>query len=199
MTIDPASKSPASLYAWMTGLITPRPIGWISTRSAAGVNNLAPYSYFNAVGTRPPLVMYAPANDVDGTEKDSLVNARETGQFVVNLTTEPFAESMVRTADGVGPDVDEFELAGLSPHASDVVTPPRVDGIAAALECVVHQILSFETGPGAAHCVFGRIVSIHVDDGVIDDRGHLDPALYPTIGRMAGRTYCRTGDRFPLG
>jgi flavin reductase (DIM6/NTAB) family NADH-FMN oxidoreductase RutF len=182
----------------MVRLITPRPIAWVSTLSADGIANLAPFSFFNGVGANPPTIMFCPANKRDGTPKDTLANIQQSGQFVVNLVTESVAQAMNLTAAEWEPDIDEFEMARIGRTESKYVSPPRVADSAAAFECQLHQAIQLGTGPGGANLIIGRIVSMHVADALFDDDGTFDAARLDTIGRMGGDDYVRTGDRFSV-
>jgi flavin reductase (DIM6/NTAB) family NADH-FMN oxidoreductase RutF len=196
--LDPEQMRTRDIYRWMVGLITPRPIAWVSTVSPSGIANLAPFSFFNGVGANPPLVMFCPANGADGKPKDTLANIQSGGQFVVNLVTEPLAETMNATSAEFASEVDEFEICQLSKADSVRVTPPRVCGAAAAMECTLHQAIQLGTGPGGANLVIGRIVYLHVDDDVLDEDGNLVADRLPTIGRLGGAGYSKTTDRFDL-
>jgi flavin reductase (DIM6/NTAB) family NADH-FMN oxidoreductase RutF len=182
----------------MVGLITPRPIAWVSTISATGVANLAPFSFFNGVGANPPLIMFCPANGRSGKPKDTLANIQATGDFVVNLVTEEVAEAMNLTAAEYAADIDEFQLAQIDKEASTHVTPPRVAGSAAAMECRLHTSMQLGSGPGGANLVIGRIICIHVRDDLLDSDGKLIEDRLLTIGRLGGSSYVHTTDRFQL-
>ena len=172
-------------------IVGPRPIGWISTRSASGVNNLAPYSFFNAFNYVPPIIGFASIG-----YKDTLRNIEETGEFVWNLTTRALAEAMNQSCAAVGPEVSEFALAGLTPLASTVVAPPRVAESPVTFECKRTQILQLQGADGAqvdTWLVLGEVVAVHIDqallkDGVYDTAaaGHVlrggGPADYFTVG-----------------
>lgn len=199
MNIDPASVSTRDLYGWLVQLVTPRPIAWVSTLSDDGIANLAPYSFFNAVGANPPTLLFCPANRRDGTAKDTLANVRQNGQFVVNVVTESMAQAMNRTAAEIPSDQDEFTLASVAPAPSQLVKPPRVAAAAASIECELHSIVGLGTGPGGASIVIGRIVWMHLSEQYIDDDGQWKkPGGIDTVGRMAGNGYVRTTDRFTL-
>ena len=198
MQLDPSELSSRDVYSWMVRLITPRPIAWVSTMSTDGVANLAPFSFFNGVGANPPTIMFCPANRRDGTPKDTLANIQRSGHFVVNLVTESVAESMNLTSAEFEPDVDEFEMAAIDKLESTRVSPPRVAASAAALECELFQAIVLGTGPAGANLVIGRIVTMHVDDALLDEQGNFDAARFNTIGRMGGDEYVRTNDRFSI-
>lgn len=198
MWIEPDRISKRDLYGHMTRLITPRPIAWVSTRSLQGVDNLAPFSYFNAVGTVPPTVMFCPANKADGSKKDTLVNVERTGQFVVNIVSVPVAEAMNQTAGEYDASESEFDHTGLTRQASSKVNVPRVKEALAAIECELHSVVILGTGPGGANMVIGRIVGIHVDDRCLDAVGRIDAEKLDTLGRMGGDAYAMTRERIEL-
>lgn len=198
MQLDPNEVSTGRLYGWMVSLITPRPIAWVSTASPEGRVNLSPFSFFNGVGANPPSVVFCPANRADGEPKDTLVNIRRTGQFVVNLVTEEFAEAMNATSAEYPSEVDEFESSSTAKADSVIVAPPRVAGAAASLECRLHEAIQLGVGPGGANVVIGRIVWLHVRDELLDGSGRIDTERLRTIGRLGGEGYARTGDRFRM-
>lgn len=198
MEIDPTTLATGDLYQHMIRLITPRPIAWVSTVSNDGVPNLAPFSYFNAVGSNPPTLMFCPANRPDGTRKDTLANIEQNGEFVVNIVPFALAEPMNQCGAPFESDANEFEATNLKPLDSTRIRPPRVADAPASFECVLHTALSLGTGPGGANLVVGRIVAIHVSDEVLDETGRADPARLDTIGRMGGISYTRTTERFDL-
>ena len=172
-------------------IIGPRPIGWIATQSAAGVLNLAPYSFFNAFNYTPSIVGFASIGP-----KDTLRNVQETGEFVWNLATRALAEPMNQTCAAVGPEVDEFALAGLAPLASTLVRPPRVQQSPVSFECRHTQTLQLKGVDGVAvptWLVLGEVVAVHIDqrllvNGVYDTAGagHIlrggGPADYFSVG-----------------
>lgn len=198
MELNPEELSHSELYGHMIRLITPRPIAWVSTVSNEGVPNLAPYSYFNAVGSNPPTLMFCPANRPDGTPKDTLANIQANGEFVVNVVSFDLAEQMNQSAAAYETDVSEFEACGLTAAESSLVKPQRVAEARAHFECRLHSVIQLGTGPGGANLVLGRIVAIRVDDEVLDDRSRADPAKLDTVGRLGGISYTRTTDRFDI-
>jgi len=160
-------------------IVGPRPIGWIATRSAAGVLNLAPYSFFNAFNYTPPIIGFSST-----TPKDTLHNARETGEFVWNLVTRPLAEAMNATCAPVGPEVDEFALAGLTPVASRKVHVPRVGESPVAFECKVTQIVQLQGAdgtPAQAWLTLGEVVAIHVARDLLVDGIYDTAAALPVL------------------
>jgi flavin reductase (DIM6/NTAB) family NADH-FMN oxidoreductase RutF len=166
-------------------IVAPRPIGWITTLSPDGVVNLAPYSYFNAVGDRPGVVMFSSAS-----RKDSQTNAEATGEFVCNLATWDTREEMNLTSATI--DTSEPELAGLEMTPSRLVAPPRVAAAPAALECVYLDTYSIRTRDGdehVSHVVFGQVVGVHIDDRYITEEGRLDTAAMRPVARMGYDEY----------
>ncbi|MDX1433761.1 MAG: flavin reductase family protein [Gammaproteobacteria bacterium] len=167
-------------------LVVPRPIGWVSTQDSAGVVNLAPYSFFNAVASEPPIVMFS-SNGAhrEGPYKDSAHNVRETGEFVCNLAVWELREQMNRTSAMVERAVNEFELAGLTPIPSRLVKPPRVAESPVHLECV--HITTVElpaTNPERPNLtVFGEVIGIHIDERIIKD-GMIDMEVFKPIARL---------------
>ncbi len=192
MEFDVSDLALQETYLRMVQLITPRPIAWVSTVSDEGIANLAPFSFFTGVGANPPTVCFAPANDGRGNAKDTLQNIRRNGQFVVNIVTRPVAQAMHRSADDVGPEVDEFDLTGVTPTASVKVKPPRVAQAVAAMECTLHTALQLGTGPGGANLVIGNVVYFHVADDAVDVKS------LPTVGRVGRREYTEVRETFRL-
>jgi flavin reductase (DIM6/NTAB) family NADH-FMN oxidoreductase RutF len=181
-------------YNPFKALVTPRPIGWISTLDTDGVPNLAPYSFYNAVASDPPFVMFCTGGLNDKRpRKDSMANAEDTGEFVVNLVGEAQAEAMNQSATWVGPEVDEFDLAGLEKEPSVMVKAPRVKGAPAHLECTYHQTIHLPCNtPGYENnIVIGKVVGIHIDDSVLDDRGMVDVLRYRPVARMGYLDYAK--------
>jgi flavin reductase (DIM6/NTAB) family NADH-FMN oxidoreductase RutF len=199
MEADPSTIPWKSVYKILVGSILPRPIGWISTVDAAGQANLAPFSFFNAVCSRPPTVVFCPTvRETDAGPKDTLRNLRTTGEFVANIVTEALAEAMNITSTEFPAGVDEFQAAGLTAAPSVVVTPPRVAQSPIHFECRVHQIIELGTEPGAGSLVLGRIVHLHVDPAVMLGADKIDLAALRPIGRLSGPSYCRVTDVFQM-
>ena len=172
-------------------IVGPRPIGWISTRSASGVNNLAPYSFFNAFNYVPPIIGFASIG-----YKDTLRNIEETGEFVWNLTTRALADAMNQSCAALGPEVSEFDVAGLTPLASMLVTPPRVAESPVTMECKRTQILQLQGIDGAqleSWLVLGEVVAVHIDQALLKD-GVYDTAAAGHVLRGGG-----PGDYFTVG
>ena len=197
MTIDPKDHDYANVYKLMIGSIVPRPIAFVSTVSADGLRNLAPFSFFNGVCSNPPIVLFSTVIRKDGSHKDTLNNVEATKEFVVNIVSEGFAEQMNMCSSDFPPDVDEFAISGLTPIPSDLVKPPRVKESRINMECKLVQIIRFGDHPGAGCTVFGEILRFHIADELFDNY-RIDPDKLRPIGRMGGPTYTRTTDRFDL-
>ena len=195
MIFDPTKIPFQETHKLMIGSIVPRPIAFVSTRSKDGKNNVAPFSYFNGVCSKPPTIMFAPARrGWDGEEKDTLINIRDTEEFVVNIVSESFAEKMVMCSTDFDSDVDEFGMSGLTPVTSQKVAPPRVGESKVSFECKLNQIVEIGDGTaGSGFVVIGSIVLFHIDDDVYDNGRILLNKLQP-LGRLAGNWYTRTTD-----
>lgn len=198
VTIDPATLPARDVYQHMISFITPRPIAWVSTISAEGRTNLAPYSFFQGVTSAPPTLLFCPVNDRHGRPKDTLRNVEATREFVVNIVNFAHAAAMNSTAAPLPPEESEFEKFEVPAAASQRVRPPRVATAPVALECVLHDIVRVGEGPLGGNIVIGRIELIHVDEAVRGPDGYCDPAKLDTIGRMGGELYARTTERFAL-
>lgn len=196
--IDPAQHDPESIYKLMIGVIVPRPIAFVSSIDASSVRNLAPFSYFTGCSTNPPVVCFCAAvRSGPRPYKDTLLNIKATGEFVVNIVSEEFVPQMNLSAAEVPPDVDEFEFSGLTPVASDLVKPPRVAESKAQMECRLSQIVTVSEKPGGGSLVLGEVLRFHIEDGLLDGY-KIDPDKLNAIGRMGGPTYVRTHDRFNI-
>ena len=181
-------------------LVAPRPIGWISTISKDGVVNLAPFSFFNAVSSRPPMVFFA-ANGSHlfaGGEKDSLANVRDTGQFVCNLVTWNLRQQMNDSSADAPREVDEFEAVGLTKLPSRIVKPPRVAESPAHLECELIQFVELPAGPDGRNVMtIGRVVGIHIDDSLVVN-GRVETTRARPVARLGYLDYTVVDSAFPI-
>ncbi|MCB9869766.1 MAG: flavin reductase family protein [Planctomycetes bacterium] len=204
MELVPADLSPSERYKLLIGCIVPRPIAFVSTVSVDGRPNLAPFSFFNGVGSDPMTVVFCPANRPDGGEKDTLRNCKPTaeggtGVFVVNAAVEAYARQMAGAAEPLACGDSEFELVGLTPAPSVCVKAPRVAESPVCFECETVHIYRTNAGvAGGGNAVFGRVVHVYVRDDLLDGRMRVDPDLLAAIGRMGEQSYARTRDRFEL-
>ena len=199
MTVDPADVEAKTFYQHLVRAVVPRPIGWVGTRSRDGVDNVAPYSFFNAVCARPPVLMFCGSRDRDGKQKDSVTHATDTGEFVVNVVPRRLAERMNETSRSLGRGESEFGAAGLTVAESVRVKAPRVAEADVAFECAVHDAIEVgDGGPMSTTLVLGRVLLMHAADGVLGEDGQIDPAKLDAVGRLGGESYCTTRDRFDL-
>jgi len=190
-TFELSSIPSIDRYKLLTGLVVPRPIGWIGTIDHDGIANLAPYSFFNCVSATPPTVVVGTGNR-SGSPKDTLSNLRDTGVFTVSIVTEEVAGAMNETSAELPPDVDEFEVAGLEPVMGSIVAAPYVGQAKAALECEVNQIVPLGEPPTSL-LVVADVRMIHVADDLLDGT-RVDAQRLKAVGRFAGSQYSTTAD-----
>ena len=198
MQLDVSSTPVLDIYHALVGVVVPRPIAWVTTLGPTGVVNLAPFSFFNAFGSNPPVVVFSPTLRRDGTRKDTLINIEATREFVVNVAVEPLAEKVNLSSKELPPDESEVALTGLHTLPSIKVKPPRLAESPVNLECVLRQIIPIGNGPISANLVIGEIVMMHISDAVLDDKGKVDPRKLRAIARLGGEYYCRSTDLFEL-
>jgi len=179
--------------------VVPRPIGWISSVSADGVVNLAPYSFFNGVSGDPPMVMFAAGGRQPSGLKDSRANAEKTGEFVCNMVTWELRESMNTSSAPAAPDIDEFELAGLETEPSELVAPPRVKAAPIHLECKYYKTLELppDRHGGSNAIVTGRVVGVHIRDAILKD-GLIDIERVRPVARMGYQDYTSVESVFTM-
>jgi flavin reductase (DIM6/NTAB) family NADH-FMN oxidoreductase RutF len=207
MEIDPATLSFPDRYKLLIGGIVPRPIALVSSISPDGRLNLAPFSFFNGIGSNPMTLLFCPVNRPDGNPKDTLRNVRPaaeggTGEFVVNVAVEAYARQVAAAAEGLPYGESEFELVGLTTAPAAKVRPPRVAESPICFECRTLHIVALNPGQaGGGNVVIGEVLHVHVHDDLINDRLHIDGEKLKAIARMGGPAYCRTRDRFemPMG
>jgi flavin reductase (DIM6/NTAB) family NADH-FMN oxidoreductase RutF len=183
MILDPGTVAPGDFYRFMISVVVPRPIAFVSTVSADGRFNVAPFSYFNAITNKPPLLGIS-INRRDGAPKDTMRNIEQTGGFVVNTVDEALGARMVLASGDWPEDVDEFQLTGLTPVPSDLVGAPRVGESPVSMECRLHRVVEL----GASFFVVGEIVRAHVKEEVLTD-GRVDIAKLRPLGRLGGDGY----------
>jgi flavin reductase (DIM6/NTAB) family NADH-FMN oxidoreductase RutF len=204
MELEPESLEVRDRYKLLIGSIVPRPIAFVSTVSPEGAHNLAPYSFFTAVGSNPMTLLFCPATKADGADKDTLRNCLPpeeggVGQFVVNVATEAYAREVAAAGEMLPHGESEFDLTGLTPVASSKVRPPRLAESPVSFECETVQVIRTAPGePASGNVVMGRVLRVHIDDGLIDERFHIDADRLRAIGRMGGLGYCRTRQRFEM-
>lgn len=199
MELDPAALEPSLRYKLLIGSVVPRPIAVVSTVSPQGQTNVAPFSYFNAVGHKPLALMFSIAPKAGGGEKDTLRNVRPvaeggTGEYVINLAVESYRHPVAEASEPLPYGDSEFDHIALTPAPSRVVQAPRVAESPVAFECRTRQIVPV----GEFSMVIGDVVHLFVRDDLVDDRYRIDADKLGAIGRMGGYDYCRTGDRFTI-
>jgi flavin reductase (DIM6/NTAB) family NADH-FMN oxidoreductase RutF len=199
LIIDCRKIETPHLYRVLIGSVAPRPIAWVSTQSTEGQNNLAPFSFFNVFSVAPPVLGFAPgfkraAPGGTRTPKDTLRNAIETGEFVVNIVSRKLAEKMNQTSGEYPDDISEFEAAGLTAIPSHIVKPPRVGECLMTMECKLMQTIDF----GGSSLVLGEIILIHLDESVYRHDGTIDLDVLQPIGRLGEDLYSTVNDRFAM-
>ena len=198
MIIDVSTADVVAVYRALVGVVTPRPIAWVTTVDGEGRVNLAPFSFFNAFGANPPVVVFSPTLRRDGTRKDTLRNLDAVGEFVVNAAVEDLAEKVNATSKRTSAGSERSRLRRTDIRALGQGPSPRVAESPVHLECRVCQIMSIGDGPIAANLVIGEVLLIHIADAVLDERGAVDPRKLRTIARLGGDYYCRSTDLFEM-
>src|SRR5262245_58164322 len=194
MFIDVVQSNVLDVYHFLVGIVTPRPIAWVTTVDLEGRVNLAPFSFFNAFGANPPVVVFSPNLRRDGSKKDTLRNVEAVGEFVLNAAVESLADEVNQSSRELPYGESEVTLTGLSLLPSTLVKPPRVAEAPVQMECRVLQVLPIGNGPIAANLVIGEVLVMHVDDALLDASGRVDPRKLKTIARLGRDFYCRTSD-----
>ncbi len=196
MQFNPEDLDPSSLYKLITGAIIPRPIGWISTIDSNEVNNLAPFSYFNIVGEKH--IMFSTAKK-KGSNKDTLANILQNGEFVLNMVTEDLVEAMNNTSAELPPHEDEFNYANLTPISSNLIKPKRVKESKISFECkMIHHYTMPHPENNGATMVVGEIIMMHFDDDVILENYKINMENYKPVSRLAGSNYSKIGEIFSI-
>jgi flavin reductase (DIM6/NTAB) family NADH-FMN oxidoreductase RutF len=192
LTIDPKSTPTPQLHQYLLGSVSPRPIAFVSTISPEGVPNLAPYSFFNVFSSNPPTAIFSSNRTVaNNTTKDTLANAKATGEVVINVVSHEIVRQMSLASISYPAEVDEFAKAGLTPIASDLVKPFRVKESPSQMECRVKEIIPLGDQGGAGNLIICDILRIHIREDVLDEEGRIDPHKMALMGRMGRAFYCR--------
>jgi flavin reductase (DIM6/NTAB) family NADH-FMN oxidoreductase RutF len=198
MLIDVAAASVVQIYHLLVDIVTPRPIAWVTSVDLEGRVNLAPFSFFNAFGANPPVVVFSPNLRRDSSKKDTLRNVEATGEFVLNAAVEPLKDQVNLSSAEIPYGESEVELTGLATIPSLKVKPPRIAESPVHMECRVIQVVPIGNGPTSANLVIGEVLVLHIDDGVLDADGRVDPRKLQTIGRLGRDEFCRTSDIFTI-
>ncbi len=194
--IIPGTIPTADLHQFMLAAVAPRPIAFASTMSLDGVPNLAPYSFFNAFSSNPPIVIFSSNRKVAGnTTKDTLKNVEDTGEVVINVVPHRIVRQMALTSIEYPPGVDEFKKSGLTPLPSDLVKPFRVAESPVNMECKVEQIIPLGTEGGAGNLIVCRIVLMHISEEILTENGRIDPHKIDLMARMGRFYYARASGK----
>jgi flavin reductase (DIM6/NTAB) family NADH-FMN oxidoreductase RutF len=199
MIINPQELENSLRYKLLTGAVVPRPIAWVSSISADGALNVAPFSYFTIGATDPMTLIFCPQVPAStGIPKDTLLNIREVPEFVVNLTNEDTAQAMNRTATELPRGESEFEWAGITPAPSQTIRVPRVAEAPISFECVLQQIVTISDKPHGGYAVFGTVQMIHIRDDLYGETGRINVEALKPIGRLAGASYAYIRQTFDI-
>lgn len=191
LEFDPNEIERREVYRLLTGSVVPRPIGWASTIDGQGRTNLAPFSFFTVVCVVPPMISLTIARNPDGTEKHTLKNIKEIGDFCFNVVTEPVWQEMVDSANAIPEGESEFDATGLTPLPSVKIKSPRVKEVPIHFECTLHQVI--ELGPNKHPLVIGEVVYFHVDPACMTGK-YIDMKKLQPIGRLNGFYYMTLGE-----
>ena len=198
MQFDIQNTESSALYKLLTGTVIPRPIAWVATVDENGIDNLAPFSFFNVVSEDPPHIMFSTVR-TGNKNKDTLNNILANQQFVVNLVTEDVVEQMNTTSQSVAADVNEFELANVTPIESIYIKPKRVKERLVQFECeMVHHYFIEKHQNGGACIIIGKIITMHIDDSILMENHKIDLEKYKPVARLAGSNYSKLGEIFSI-
>ena len=198
MQFDIQNTESSALYKLLTGTVIPRPIAWVATVDENGIDNLAPFSFFNVVSEDPPHIMFSTVR-TGNKNKDTLNNILANQQFVVNLVTEDVVEQMNTTSQYVAADVNEFELANVTPIESIYIKPKRVKESLMQFECeMVHHYFIEKHQNGGACIIIGKIITMHIDDSILMENHKINLEKYKPVARLAGSNYSKLGEIFSI-
>lgn len=191
--IDPAVTPTKDLHQYLLGVVSPRPIAFVSTVDEAGVPNLAPYSFFNCFSSNPPTLVFSSNRRVaNNTTKDTLHNIEVTKEVVINAVSYSIVRQMAVTSIEFPQEISEFKKAGLTPIPSDLVKPFRVKESPAQLECIVDQIITLGNEGGAGHLIICKVVRMHLNEDILDEKDRINPHKIDLMGRMGRAFYVRS-------
>ena len=191
-SFDPKSLSVQALHGFLLGSVGPRPIALASTINEQGVPNLAPFSFFNVFSANPPIMIFSPARrGTDSSTKHTYENAKQVKEVVINIVDYKIVQQMVLTSANFPEGVSEFEKAGFTPIASEVVKPMRVKESPVQFECKIIRIIELGEGPASGNLIFAEVVKFHVKEEILSDMGKIDPVKIELVGRVGGNFYAR--------
>ncbi|MHC5858275.1 flavin reductase family protein [Nostoc sp.] len=197
MIIDPSQNDPRNTYQLLVGSVVPRPIAWVSTIASDGTPNVAPFSFFMGVTANPPTLAISTGLR-RGVKKDTLLNVEQSGELVVNIVVEELGEQMNATSGDFPPDVDEFQVAGLTPAPSKLVRPPRVAESPINIECVLKQVVYVGNEGSQSGLIIAEAVLWHIRDDLLTPQNTIDAEKLHAIGRLSGNWYTRTQDLYEI-
>jgi len=197
MFVDPATLDNKEMYKFLIGGVAPRPIAWAGTRSKDGVNNLAPFSFYNAFSSTPPIVGFSTIPRLDGRNKDTLQNVIDTRCFTLSCVSQKLVEAMSKSSALLEPGEDEFVYAGLEPAEAQKINAPYVKDAMLVFECELNQVVSFGKEEGSGNLILGQIINIRVNDEIYND-GYVDFEKLDPVGRLAGSWYTTIRDKFEI-
>jgi len=195
--IDPSDIDRRQIYRLMVGTIVPRPIAWVSTISAAGHANLAPFSFFTAVSHAPPMVSIS-VGTRENEQKHTTRNILETMGYVIHVVVNGMEEQMSVCAGNFSREVNEFEEAGLESVPSDLVHAPRIAKAPVAMECCFRSVITNGFNGDQTNLVIGEVIRWHIREDILVEGKYIDPVVLEPVGRLAGNHYCRTQDVFEM-
>jgi len=198
MQIEISEIPVTEAYQWMVSLVAPRPIAWVTTLSASGVINLAPFSFFNVFGANPPVVVFSPTLKRDSTKKDTLINIERHGEFVIHASTERDIDAINASSASLPPELSEVEYVGKRTLPSVLVKVPRLADAPFALECKLRQIVPVGSGPISSNLIIGDVVMMHIDPVILGKDGKVDPSRLRSVARLGGEHWCRSTDLFQM-
>ncbi|MFN3315273.1 MAG: flavin reductase family protein [Raineya sp.] len=191
-TISPKEISTAEFHSYLLSAVAPRPIAFASTIDSAGSVNLSPFSFFNAFGANPPILIFSPARRVrDNTTKHTLENVREVAEVVINIVNYAMVEQTSLASTEYEKGINEFVKAGFTQVPSTLIKPPRVGESPVAFECKVLQIIETGSEGGAGNLIICEVLLVHIHENILDEKGKIDTRKIDLVGRMGAEWYCR--------
>lgn len=197
MILETAQLSQAEMYKILIGSVAPRPIAWAGSRSHDGIDNLAPFSFYNCFSSKPPIVGFSTIPRLDGRKKDTLQNVQDSGCFTLSCASYNLVKEMSKSAATLEPEEDEFAYAGLTATTAPHIAAPYPAEALLMFECSLRQVISFGSEPGSGNLILGEILYVHIADHLYQN-GRIDFATLDPVGRLAGNWYSTIHDRFEL-